>query len=320
MGSVGRMRVLLIALTLAAGLLLAPGASAVAGPIRPDPAGPRDEPVIYHNGCHAGRLITTVKVCEYGDRAGVRTVVVLGDSHVAQWFGGLRKAARAEGVRLLWLTKSACPAADVSVRVWRGSARYPECDTWRGRALATIARIRPDVVVTASYAYHQVLDRGTGRKLKGKARAAEWRRGTARTLAALSAAAGQVVLLRDTPRQKVDVPVCLVAHRLRAKKCRTATAWALPTRLWDVERTVAAGYPTVRTVDLATPMCGPRWCRPVTGEGIMRYRDDSHLTDTYARRLAPQLRPLLRVEGDGASTTAVRSDPAGLRAGTGADG
>jgi hypothetical protein len=40
-------------------------------------------------------------------------------------------------------------------------------------------------------------------------------------------------------------------------------------------------------------MCGRVWCRPLAGD-VLRWRDDSHLTDTYARRLAPELRPYLR--------------------------
>lgn len=268
--------------------------ASVNGPITPDPAGPRDEPVVYRNGCHAGRTVTTARTCVYGDRHGSRTMVVFGDSHVAEWFGALSRAAKAEHVTLYWLTKSACPAVDVSVRVWRGDARYPECDTWRRAALRLVRELSPDLVVTASYSFHQVLDRSSGRKLHGKQRAQQWRRGVTRTLAALSGSTERVVMLRDTPRQRVDVPVCLVQHRLRQGPCRTRTAWALPSRLWNVERAAARAFPAVETVDLSTRMCGRVWCRPLDGR-VLRYRDDSHLTDTYSRRLAPLLRPYLRV-------------------------
>ncbi len=261
--------------------------------IVPNPAGPRDEPEIYHNGCHAGRVVTKARFCVYGDREADRTMVVFGDSHVAQWFGALTRAAEAEHVKLYWLTKSACPAVDVSVRVWRGYSRYTQCDRWRPRALRKIAKLTPDLVVTSSYAFHQVVDGDSGAKLRGAARKAEWRRGLARTLEALSSAAARVVQLRDTARQRVDVPVCLVRHKLRSKPCRTKTSWALPGALWRIERKVGAGLPDVRSLDLSSPMCGPRWCRPLDGK-YLRWRDDSHLTDTYSQHLAPLLRPYLR--------------------------
>jgi prepilin-type processing-associated H-X9-DG protein len=261
--------------------------------IVPDPAGPRDEPEVYHNGCHVGRVVTKAHTCKYGDPHGERTMVVFGDSHVAQWFGALTKAARAEHITLYWLTKSACPAVDVSVRVWRGYARYTQCDLWRPRALRKVRRLQPDLVVTASYSFHQVIDGASGRKLHGRQRAKEWRRGVARTLDSLATSATRVVQLRDTARQRVDVPVCLVAHHLRSKRCRTRTSWALPSRLWRIERGVAADHPNVESVDLSRAMCGRVWCRPLAGD-VLRWRDDSHLTDTYARRLAPELRPYLR--------------------------
>lgn len=272
------------------------GARASARPthIVPDPAGPRDEPVVYRNGCHAGRVVTRPRTCRYGARHGARTMVVFGDSHVAQWFGALARAARAEHVRLYWLTKSACPAVDVSVRVWRGYARYTQCDRWRPRALRLIHRLHPDLVVTASYSFHQVVDRASGRKLYGSERARVWRHGVERTLRSLTASTDRVVQLRDTPRQRVDVPVCLVTHHLRSKPCRTRTSWALPSRLWRIERAVAAEYPSVESVDLGSAMCGPVWCRPLDGD-LLRWRDDSHLTDTYSRTLAPLLRPYLRL-------------------------
>jgi len=73
-----------------------------------------------------------------------------------------------------------------------------------------------------------------------------WRAGMDRTLRRLAGAAGSVVLIGDTPRSDVDVPVCLSAHR------DDVLAWATPvedaiSRSWlanerDVAAATAVGF------------------------------------------------------------------------------
>src|SRR6478672_11697370 len=81
-----------------------------------------DEPVVYKNGCHVyTRAGTRAHFCVYGDKDAKTTMVLFGDSHVAQWFAAFDGAARLEHVKLLYITKTSCPAQSVSVRVWQRS-------------------------------------------------------------------------------------------------------------------------------------------------------------------------------------------------------
>ncbi len=44
----------------------------------------------------------------------------------------------------------------------------------------------------------------------------------------------------------------------------------------------------MRKVDLTDYICGPRACPPVVGN-VLVYRDDAHMTNTYAATLGPYL-------------------------------
>ena len=120
--------------------------ASVNGPITPDPAGPRDEPVVYRNGCHAGRTVTTARTCVYGDRHGSRTMVVFGDSHVAEWFGALSRAAKSEHVTLYWLTSRRAPLSTCRYGCGAATRATPSATPGEGRLLRLVRELSPDLV------------------------------------------------------------------------------------------------------------------------------------------------------------------------------
>ncbi len=260
----------------------------------------QDKPAVYSTvrdetgrfkTCHAMKATTRPVPCVFGDPKGKVRVLVVGDSHLAQWYSPLRAAADAAGWQLLWFTKTACPAQDVSVRVWRTTARYPECDTWRRNVLKAVAGTSSkwDLILVSGYRDHALVSRSTGGSLRGTAAVREWKIGLTRTLKVLSPKASKVVVLRDTPRQRVDVPKCLTSHPTKLNACTTARSWALPTAYWTVERAAAAALPNGGTLDFADVVCPTSTC-PITSGRILMWRDDTHLTRTYSRTLAPIVR------------------------------
>src|SRR3954451_13709596 len=174
--------------------------------VRPAPAhAESDEPVVYRNGCHVyTRAGTYAHFCVYGDRHARTTMVLFGDSHVAQWFPAFDGAAPLQHVKLLYITKTSCPAQDVSVRVWERDIPYGACDVWRNHALALIKKLKHvDLIIVGGYAHHQVTKRHTNLRLSGAARTREWEAGTRRTVASLHAVADHFVILRDTPLMRL---------------------------------------------------------------------------------------------------------------------
>jgi hypothetical protein len=86
--------------------------------------------------------------------------VLVGDSHAGQWFPAFERLAGERAWRLMDLTKSACPSADVAV--WIGSLRreYRECDAWRASAIARVAAEQPALVVLSNDRAASLLVRG----------------------------------------------------------------------------------------------------------------------------------------------------------------
>lgn len=274
----------------AARLDAAAATSAVPANLTPALADARDNvPVVFTDGCNGDLGATPVDDaridwCTYGDPEGERTVVLVGDSHAAQWVPALVPQAEEAGTRLVVLTKSACPIVDLTVTNQLLGRAYTECDRWRSGVVAAVGDLDPDLVVAASTSHYDALGPSGGEATSG-----DWTGGLARTLAALAEVA-PTVLLGDTPYPAGDVPSCLAEHLDDPTACTLARG-ELSFDYARVEAQAAsdAGVPLVPTVDLA---CGTQACPVVVGRFLV-YRDASHLATPYVERLAPQVASLV---------------------------
>ncbi|MFI0240334.1 acyltransferase family protein [Streptomyces sp. NPDC016845] len=235
---------------------------------------------VYRDGCHVGPGSVSVPSCVYGDAASATTVVLFGDSHAAQWFPALERLARERHWRLISLTKASCKVADVTT-VSDGKP-YTACDTWRAKALARIARLRPALVIASSSAAGDLAHPEAG----GAAR--QWTAGFTRTYRALRASGAEVAALLDTPWPGADAVDCAGTHPLDLRRCAVSPGRAAK----DPHRAAAVrAAATVTGADAVDPgrwLCAPRVC-PVLVADTLVYRDDGHMAEAYARALAPVL-------------------------------
>ena len=108
-----------------------------------------DVPVSYRDGCHSGTLEVAMHPCAFGGRSGSSTIVLYGDSRAAQWLPALLPNAAAHGWRIVELTKSACPAADVRFQPrtvpWRRSHVSRLAPSHAALAVLPSTRRHPDV-------------------------------------------------------------------------------------------------------------------------------------------------------------------------------
>ncbi len=255
-----------------------------------------DVPSIYGSRCvaDAGAIIVYAHDCMYGNRTGASTIVLVGDSHAAQWFPALQRIAERHGWRLLVLTKTSCPVA--SVRIYSGDFRrdYRECTTWRQAVLDTILALRPAAVVVGYYAGYVTTRRAVT--------PAAWLAGLHVTLRRLNAAGIPTLLLRDSPEPGFDVPTCLARaawHGANAEvECEVPRQTALHLGTFHLAEEAASGLTNVKLLDLSDDICGERTCEPVRN-GVVVYRDHHHLTATFVTRLTPLLETPLRALADG---------------------
>ncbi|MGF1661032.1 MAG: acyltransferase family protein [Kineosporiaceae bacterium] len=235
-------------------------------------------------GCITSWESTVAEPCVFEPGEGPR-VVLFGDSHAQQWSEALVPAAEEGDWNLEILSKVFCTPATRTVYADALEADYVACDQWRESALARLTdpATRPDVVIvgalnTAGFAAEE---------------AAKNAQGWETTLDRLRAADVRVVYLRDTPRPAGNVPDCL--ERQEAAACDLDRIAALPPDA-TADRIQAGLEPDMAVVDLTPALCGSTYC-PVVRDGIIVYRDDSHLTSSITVALSQSMTAALDATG-----------------------
>lgn len=236
-----------------------------------------DIPAVYADGCHLEVAETTPKPCTYGDPRGT-TVLLVGDSHAAQWFSALEEIATSRGYRLVSMTKSSCPFADLTIELTGRNRPYSECADWNRNVRHYIERTRPAVIVTSTLGIYTDAEHPKAEDALelGLRRSWSWAAERGST----------VVPLVDTPYMSTNVPECLASHASDPQACSTVRAEAYPHQ--GLERRAAADLRGVTVIDLNDLICPGTRCEPIIGD-VLVYRDQHHLSDTYVRTLMPAL-------------------------------
>jgi len=283
----------------------APATPSAEPTLAPTPAGPvpadlvpplatvrQDLPPIYADECHAEWKETAPPDCVYGRKDG-KTVFLIGDSHAAHWFPTFQRLADEQDWRLVSLTKSACPVADLPVYNGTLKREYTECDTWRTAVLDRISREKPAMVVVSDSRIGQLWVNGNA--VPYTDREDLWATGLERSLDELRKVAGHVVVIGDTPRPATDAPVCVSGHLDNALACATPLSEAITPAWTATERTVSTETGST-FIDPTSWLCPTVPCPAVIGN-VLVYRDGHHMTTPFARALAPYLEPLLPTLG-----------------------
>ena len=232
---------------------------------------------------------SAVKTCAFGNSGSATEVVLFGDSHAIQWFNPLNRLASSHGWRLSTFVKSGCPATDI-VAKGPSPGFAAGCAAWRAEAIRQIVALRPSLVFIGNA--NGYLARRDASGARDGVSLGAWQDGTRRTLSALVAAGLRVVAIRDVPLPGFDIPTCL-ARSLRHSwypggACEIDRAAALDPAVFEAEKASASGLPNVHFVDLTDRLCRGNSCAAVQ-DGEVIYRDDNHLTGTFAESLMPVL-------------------------------
>jgi hypothetical protein len=225
----------------------------------------RSKPISNIDGCHIHRGQTVSPRCEYGDLTSEETIVLYGDSHAAQWLPALDIIGKKRGIKIVSLTKSACPSSEV-VKELSSQYDVEDCQAFRNSSVARINKIKPLAVIltgmqpiTAPYS--------------DESARSWWLAGEKKALNRIQGATQFPIYLTDTPLPKVDIPDCIVAGR--GAECDTAR---------PIDAEVAAGLIPINP----TPWLCADTC-PAIVDGIIAYRDKSHLTVAMSEHLSSQL-------------------------------
>jgi len=230
-----------------------------------------------------------VKTCVFGNVSAATDIVLFGDSHAIQWFDPLRSMSESHGWKLTTMVKSGCPATGVRI-AGSGAGFETACASWRAEAIRRIVALRPSLVFIGNASNY--IERKDQSASKPGVSIDEWRDGTKRTLEALTAAGLPVVVMRDNPLSTFDIPTCLarsVRHSWYPRgSCDMDKSRVLNPAIFDAEKAGAQGLPNVHLIDLTDRLCQRNICWTVQ-RGTVMYRDDNHLTGSFAGSLMPVL-------------------------------
>ena len=254
---------------------------------------------LYDNGCHASTAAINPVICEFGDLQSDIVVVFTGDSHAAQWFGALEVAARTNHWKLVSMTKSSCPVADVPTYRRRDALPdgeellYPECDEFHSRAHAAIREMQPDLVIFPVLSRFHLVNNGG---------IAAFSAGLGKSISAVAGAGTKVLVLGETPKTNgEDIPSCLARHKNDISKCANPRSKAeFPERIKFISDVASQHSSTyVNPVDW---FCTIDVCPGEIGGRIV-YRDYNHISDQFARYRSPQIAEAIKLALAGPDAT-----------------
>lgn len=238
-----------------------------------------DVPIVNRNGCMSNIDATEAKVCSFGDLSADKSVALVGDSHAAMMVPAFDAWGRGEKVRVDTYTKGACPF--VAGEVENSGKAYAACTQWVKNVTQQIRDTKPQAVISTMSRYRVI----NGSVLSFEDSKQPLASMLAKALQPIHDAGVKTVVLRDSPRPEVNIPDCVSKNESELSKC----ALPLSDVLWadgsDVR--AAENSTTIKLVDLTNAFCSDR-C-PAVIEGILVYRDNNHLTATYAATLHEHL-------------------------------
>ena len=203
------------------------------------------------------------------------------------WFPPVDAYASAHDYRLYVWTKATCPPVDISFFSPVLGRTFTECASWRSNVLAQMASLHPALVVfgiAPNYdSAYQVVQNGPA-----------WLSGLAQMISTVRADGSRVMVMGSAPSPPEDIPDCLSAHLDQVSACdfRRAGHRISGGGLDGLDLSgAAAEAATVRQaggsyVDVAPWFCTSTACLVVV-DNLLVYRDNSHITVSYADYLAP---------------------------------
>ena len=269
-----------------ASLLAAQDGQAVPGDLVPDLRGIRQDTAPlgdcdYRTG--------TRRLCPGGDPDAERSIVVLGDSHARAWSPAVDEIGKRLGYRTYALVYTGCPANQAARLDPETGRRWAACDDFVDWSVETVARLRPDLALVSNAGLAPVVDVDSGEVVPKAGNRDAFIDATGRGLRAqielLSASAGRVAVLANTPKLPHEPGPCLAAND-RLSACLFAPKGG--------ERKIQRSFRAVAEAAGATYVDAERWfcqdrlCPPVVGRYVAM-RDTEHMTTEYARHLAGPL-------------------------------
>jgi len=229
----------------------------------------------------------TEPICTIGDPSGKRLMVLYGDSHALMWVPALDKIAKKAHWRLIVLARYYCPAELVTVADPPGhgptGAPFVVCSQWHNWAVRTIDHLTTDrVIISQENRYRPADSAGSMTNIFSRM---AWGNGLVSLIQSLRIPRSHIVFLGNIPILPNDPPVCLSQHTADVAAC-SAPYRHTGTGFNSIERHVVTAS-HAEFIDPTPWFCSNVCTAIVQHVGV--YRDQLHMTGTYAKHLSVAL-------------------------------
>jgi peptidoglycan/LPS O-acetylase OafA/YrhL len=224
--------------------------------------------------CKVTREGTGFKTCQKGDPTGTLRVAFIGDSHTRQWFVPLDDMAFKYHWNVTAISKSACTLVDPAL--FPANMTHFSCKGWNQQLLSYLQATKPfDLIINSNSTL--VTD--------GRSDVAAAYKSMVQKITAKGHT--RFVVIKDSPKPDPNFLPCLEIWMQQASvKCAVSRTDGLTPP--DVLPAAVSGMPNVQVIDLTESFCNLKTCSPVQGNLVV-YRDNSHITSTWAKHLEPVL-------------------------------
>ena len=231
--------------------------------------------------CKISREGTGFLTCQKGDPNGKLRVALIGDSHTREWFVPIDNLAFKHRWNLTMISKSACSLVDPAL--YPANLTHHTCLGWNQQLLDYLGTHKPfDLIINSNSTLVT-----QGRADVGAAFASMVKKLTANGHT-------RFLLIHDTPKPNPNFVPCIeMWMKQAAVKCAVTRDQGLTPA--DPMPAAVAGFKHVTVADLTDSFCSLKSCPPVVGN-IVVYRDNSHITSTWAEHLQPVLEASIPAE------------------------
>lgn len=249
-----------------------------------------DIPIIYNQGCDAWHANSDVNPCMFGDVNSPKSVVLLGDSITAQWFSLFPEIFTSPQWHIIVLTKSSCPMVDEDFFYTRIGKVYDVCNEWRNAVIKYLESVQPNIIFVGNTASINFSER-------------QWVDGSARVFSRLSKAAKDVIVFPGTYQLSFDGPSCIERNLSPLSELSTypqlpeCTEKALTSQADTVAnylKQAASQFQNVKLLNLNDLVCPDSICSAISSSGLIVFRDQQHLTNSFVKAQVSVVRERLR--------------------------
>lgn len=214
--------------------------------------------------------------CQIGVAGGTIRIAMVGDSHIAQYTGAIKLLAEIHSWSVDVYAKGACPLTDALVI---GDDKLSvSCEKWISETKQLVVAGNYDLILTSRKSVDEVENfLSAEEKQKAELETA--------SLFQTLAQGSKLLVIKDNPRPRADFLDCLAKRSQALCSNPESSAYRFDPQVRAVS---ALNQDTVQLLDFDKFFCQLGSCSPVIGHVVI-YKDDNHLTNTFAKSLAPVL-------------------------------